>query len=155
MMPKISVRPAASMNSSRPYCTLLSSWIRKFATSMGVTVGQSGQKKRWIAPPSFAAWSRLSGQLAAGAGGGQRLRGDADHHVVAFLHLAQVDILYRVVRLAHGPLAARAVDHGALDGLVQHRLVGEIPLDGVGAGNQQLARVVALHGVHVGLHLEL
>src|SRR4051794_31267869 len=34
MMPKISVRPAASMNSSRPYCTLFRSWIRKFAMSM-------------------------------------------------------------------------------------------------------------------------
>src|SRR3989344_5812929 len=34
MIPKISARPAASMNSSSPYCTLLSNWIRKVAKSM-------------------------------------------------------------------------------------------------------------------------
>jgi hypothetical protein len=40
MMPKISVSPAASMNNSRPYCRLLSNWIRKLAKSMVQEAGE-------------------------------------------------------------------------------------------------------------------
>src|SRR5438105_3110034 len=131
MIPKISVRPAASMNSSSPYWTLFSSWIRKLEMS------RAGSR-----------------HPAAGAGIGQGLGGDADHLVLAVLDAAQVDVLDRVVRLAHGPLAARAVDRGGLHRLVQCLLVRQVALHGVGPGKQQLAAVVALHRIDIGLQLE-
>src|SRR6266850_7134770 len=53
-------------------------------------------------------------QLASSRGVFERLPGDADHLVVAFLGAAQVDILDRIVRLRHLPLAARAVDDRGL-----------------------------------------
>src|SRR5687767_13818547 len=107
MIPKIRVRPAASMNSSSPYWTLLSSWIRKLAKSIGriQAAPVRGQKNGRPKPPTCEA-RRASTHPAAGAGIGQRLGGDADHLVVLVLHAAQVDVLHRVVGLGHGPLAA-------------------------------------------------
>src|SRR6058998_3022357 len=117
MMPKIRVSPAASMNSSSPYCTLFRSWMRKLAKSM--EAGRCGRASSCHAGPDPASMRRprgsraepgmVSGELAARARIGQRLGGDADHLVVALFHAAQVDVLDRVVGLAHGPLAARAV----------------------------------------------
>src|SRR5687767_4286064 len=106
MIPKIRVRPAASMNSSRPYWTLFSSWMRKLAKSI-----QDGveEPKKWEAETSHSCARRASGHLAASAGVGQRLRGNPDHLVVLVLDAAQVDVLHRVVGRAHRPLAARAV----------------------------------------------
>src|ERR1043165_993571 len=115
MMPKISVRPAASMNSSSPYCTLFRSWIRKLAKSMRSIAGKK-MGGRANLPCAFRAGSA---ELAAGAGVGQGPGGDADHLVFLVLDAAQLDVLHRVVGLAHSPLAARTVDGLRLQRLVQ------------------------------------
>src|SRR3990167_4827115 len=114
MIPKISVRPAASMNSSSPYCTLLRSWIRKLARSIrrGSAkaccwwVSRNAGDKKMGGATSHCCSLQGSAHLAAGAGIGQRLGGHADHLVFLVLDDAQVHVLHRVVRFAHRPLAA-------------------------------------------------
>src|SRR4051794_7110787 len=101
MMPKISVSPAASMNSSRPYCTPLSNWMRKLA--MSISLSRVRNKK--MGGRDLPLWrDEPSAHLAAGTRIGQSLRGHPDHLVFLVFDHAQVDVLYRVVRLAHGPL---------------------------------------------------
>src|SRR3990167_6884550 len=132
MMPKISVSPDATRNSSSPYCSEFRHWMRKVARSMKAQVQASGAGVKQ--PP----WSRLcrstgggplrgraqrvggglSSHLAAAGWVGEDLDGDASHHVLAALDLAHVEVLHR----------------GQADA-------------------QQLRRVVALHGIDVGLHL--
>src|SRR5690606_42026512 len=98
MIPKIRVRPAASMTSSSPYCTLFSSWIRKLAKSID---GERSPKK-WEAETSHLRGAACaSTHPATGAGIRQRLGGDADHLVVLVLDAAQVHVLHRIVGLAH------------------------------------------------------
>src|SRR6186713_1340347 len=105
MIPKISVRPLATRNSSRPYWTALRHWTRKVARSMD---------QRLL--PLTPALSRLAGEgesaseLAAARRIGKRLDGDAAELVVVALDLAQVDVLHRVARRRDRELAARAVD---------------------------------------------
>src|SRR5918997_556565 len=93
MTPKISVRPLLMRNSSSPYWTPL----RSCAMSP-------------VMPVRFLAAGSGGAHLAAGAGVGQRLGRDADHHVLTALRLAQVDVLHRVVAGREGEGAARAVD---------------------------------------------
>src|ERR1700682_5806486 len=104
MMPKMSVNPEATRNSSNPYWNALRHWTRKVATSMGALRGH-----------------RLS-HAAAGAGIGERFHRDADHLVLLADHLAQVHVLHRVVGGADSEGAARAVDPRGGDGLRELRL---------------------------------
>src|SRR5262245_45688420 len=91
-IPKISVSPEATRNSSRPYCTPLRSWMAMKAVS---TARSS------------------SGDGASGARVGDRLLRDRDDGVVSVPHLANIDILDRIVRLRERPAPARAVElHG-------------------------------------------
>src|SRR6218665_1061353 len=130
MTPKISVRPAASMNSTRPYCTLLSNWIRKVAKSMAE--GVEGTLSTGAADAACPACALRPGTRVAdfgslahpapGATVGLGLGGHADHLVFHVLDPAQINVLHRVVGAAHGPSAAWAVDHGALQRPVQRWL---------------------------------
>src|SRR5258706_6242407 len=110
MMPKMSVNPEATRNSSNPYWRALRHWTRNVATSMR---GRRG---------------RASSHLAAAARVGERLGGDADHLVLLADHLAQVDVLHRIVARADGEGAARAVDLPGLDRLWEVRLAGAVAL---------------------------
>src|SRR5690606_42109047 len=107
MMPKIRVRPAASMNSNSPYCRLVSNWIRKLAKSME-TGGQSqASPVRQGAGEGVQRQemkSRGSAHAAACTGIGHGFLRDANHLVFLVLDLAQVHALDRVVGFAHGPL---------------------------------------------------
>src|SRR5438067_2237419 len=133
MIPKIRVRPAASMNSRSPYWTLFRSWIRKLAKSMRAG---AGKKMGGVNLPRESRRAASGVHLAAGARVGQCLGRDAEDLVLALFHAAQVDVLHRVVRLAHRPLAARAVDGLGLQRLVQGLLVAQVALHGSGALRQ-------------------
>src|SRR5258708_21414278 len=91
MMPKMSVNPEATRNSSNPYWTALRHWTRNVATSMRGCRG------------------RACSHLAAAARVGERLGGDADHLVLLADHLPQVDVLHRVVAPPPGRGAPPAV----------------------------------------------
>src|SRR5258707_4610489 len=92
MMPKMSVSPEATRNSSNPYWNALRHCTRKVATSIGARCEH-----------------RLS-HAAAGAGIGERFHRDPDHLVLLADHLAQVHVLHRIVGGTDGEGAARAVD---------------------------------------------
>ena len=54
MIPKISVSPEATRNSSRPYCTLLRHWMRKVVRSMGQSrQPRAGSARPLAAMPTF------------------------------------------------------------------------------------------------------
>src|SRR5512142_3326235 len=126
MIPKISVSPDATRNSSKPYWTAFRHWTRKVPKSTA----------RALHP-------------AAACRGGQALDGDAHHLVLLAVDLAQVDVLHRVVRFAHREGAARAVDLRLLDRGRELGLLRDVALGGIQPDGQDLRRVVALHGIHV------
>jgi len=82
------------------------------------------------------------------------LAGHADHLVLLAHHLAQIDVLHRVVRLRDAERTARAIDPGLLHRGGELRLLADVTLGGRQADAQDLAGVVALHGVDVRLQLE-
>src|SRR5690606_4876051 len=134
MMPKISVRPLATRNSSSPCCKAVRHWMRKMLASMSRS-------------------ARGASELAAARRVGQLPDRDVDHLVLLARHLAQVEVLHRVAGRGQRELAARTVDGGAAHGVAEGRLVGDIALHRLQAHLHQLRRVVALHGVYVGLHV--
>src|ERR1041385_1239398 len=98
MMPKISVRPLATRNSSSPYCTLFNTWIRKISRSTlrprQDCAASSGAKpallrRRESARHAFR--DALTTHCAPASGIGERLRGQTDGLVLAVLDLAQVE----------------------------------------------------------------
>src|ERR671917_667976 len=91
MTPNTSVRPLLMRNNSSPYCKPFRTCAKRPVRSME-SPGVAG-----------------SGHAAAGAGVGQRLRGDADHAVLPALRFPQIDVLHRVVGRRQGEGAARAV----------------------------------------------
>src|SRR6185312_10120047 len=108
MMPKISVSPLATRNSSRPYCTALRHWTRNVAMSIGMGIRGAGARRRRakgrVAPDSRPANATSRGRpcswemlhRAAGRRIGERLHRDADDHVLRAGDLAQVDVLHRL-----------------------------------------------------------
>ena len=96
MIPKISVRPLATRNSSSPYWTAFRHWTREG----GEIRGARSQRLRALQPrpgsaSAFTATPRYS--------------------LFSFAaHLAQVDVLHRVVRPPRRERAARAVDRRLL-----------------------------------------
>src|SRR5438046_596462 len=111
MIPKISVSPLATRNSSRPYWTAFRHWTRKVAKSnrssrwseVQRTTAQATPKDpaspvRWVAPLGgrSAATGGLHLHLAAARGVGQCLDRDRLELVVVALDLTQVDVLHRV-----------------------------------------------------------
>src|SRR5690606_41449349 len=97
MMPKISVRPLATRNSSRPCCSAFRHWMRKMLASMSAS-------------------GRRGSELAAARRVGQLRHRYLDHLVFQARDLAQIDVLHRVAGGRQGELAARAVDRGAAHG---------------------------------------
>src|SRR5262249_52685063 len=82
---------------------------------------------------------------------GEAFYRDAGIAVFAGLHAAQIEILHRVVRLRERELAARAVDLGLLHRRDQLLARRGVSLDRGEASDQQLPRVVALHGIDIDL----
>src|ERR1700710_2838609 len=105
MIPKISVSPEASRNSSSPYWTAFRHWTRKVPRSTGGAL-----------------------QLAAARRVGEVLHRDVHQLVLVADHTAQVDVLHGVVRLADREGAARAVDAGLLDRGGEFRLLRDVAL---------------------------
>src|SRR5579872_4588670 len=101
MIPKISVRPLATRKSNSPSWTPFNTWIRKNARESDIRLSAGGvQPKRlgrWLIADRF-----LRRHLAAGRRIGECLDRDADVAVFGALHLAQIEILHRVVRLGQG-----------------------------------------------------
>src|SRR5438067_863490 len=115
MMPNTSVSPLATRNSSSPYCTPFSSWMRKVWRSMEkAKAGASRQKRRpasaGLPAVPFPSCSRHLACLDRGGIVVERLHRHADVLVFRAGHFSQVDVLHRIVRLRQMPLAARAVD---------------------------------------------
>src|SRR5512145_2984918 len=105
MLPKISVSPLATRNSSSPYWTAFRHWIRKVGKSIGVpNVNQRG------VAPLRSARGCAPGRV------GERLDCHLDDLVLLAFDLAQVDVLHRVVRPGHRERTARAVDLRLFDG---------------------------------------
>src|SRR5512133_1358319 len=106
MIPKMSVSPVATRNSNSPYCTPLSTWMR------------NEKKSTRRAPSDLGGGSRTApgrcrgpgSHLAAERGVGEGRHRDADDLVLLPLHLAQVDVVDRVVRPREGHRPARAVE---------------------------------------------
>jgi hypothetical protein len=74
------------------------------------------------------------------------------HQVFFAFDHSHIHILHRVVRFAHGPFAARAVDDGVFHGDVQSFFLGKVTVNRRRTLDQQLSRVVALHSIDIGLH---
>src|SRR6266498_3588825 len=106
-MPKISVRPLATRNSTRPYCTPFSTWMRKITGSINKEPAPCGHRLPCRAGPG------LRQHLAAASRILERFPCDSNVLVLLAHALAQVAVLDRVVRPRHRPLAARAVDRHA------------------------------------------
>src|SRR5471032_1089777 len=126
MMPKISVSPEATRNSSNPYWSALRHWMRNVATSMG------------------ARREHRFSHAAARAGIGERFHRDPDHSVLLADHLAQVNVLHRIVGGPDGEGAARAVDLRRGDGLRELGLLRDIAVGRIQADSEHLRCVVAL-----------
>src|SRR5262245_41730903 len=123
-IPKISVRPDATRNSSRPY------WM-PFRTWMAMN-------------ESMVRRPRASSDRASGGGIGDRLLRDCDDDVVAVPHLADIDVLHRIARLGERPAPARAVELDRLHRGEQLRRRPGIAPHLVHGAEQQLGSVVAL-----------
>src|SRR5258706_314790 len=80
---------------------------------------------------------------------------NADDLVLASDHLSQVDVVNDVVLRRHRDRPAWAFDLGALESLVQVRLVVDLALDRIETNGKKLRRVVALYGVDVRLATRL
>src|SRR6266576_5142095 len=113
MIPKISVSPLATRNSSRPYWTAFRHWTRKVGRSTAAAPSGPAQRrpkrKRRAAKPPAELCRRL--QLAAARRIRERLHRHPADLVVVALGFAQVDVLHRVACRRDRELAARAVDH--------------------------------------------
>src|SRR5579862_2070980 len=94
MIPKMSVSPLATRKSNSPSWTPFRTWIRKKASESDITL--SAIDRRPIADRF------LCRHLAADGRIGKRLDRNADVAVLGALHLAQVEILHRVVSLGQG-----------------------------------------------------
>src|SRR5512136_1482106 len=107
MIPKIRVRPLATRKSRSPYWTAFRIWMRKKEAS---TVARRPAGARGTGAPRAPSPSL---HPAAHRRVGEGRDGHGDDLVLLALHLAEVDVVHRVVGLGHGHGAARALDLGA------------------------------------------
>src|SRR5688572_6123448 len=117
MTPNMRVSPLAIRNNSRPYWTPLRSCARNPGKSMAQ---RTRAPAKGTGPSHRRAGSRsASSQLAARSRIRQVLDGNADHLVQPALGFAQIDVLRHVLRRRHADGAARAVDLGSAQRLVE------------------------------------
>src|SRR4051812_26228539 len=180
-MPKTSVRPLATRNSTSPYCTPLSSCTAKVARSMqapgeatrsGVLPsplwrGVWGWGSEYAAlsrthvdslpnpPPQGRRNERAEPGLRRGPAAqrrvGERLMRDRDVAIEPALRLAQIDVLHHVVRLGEADRPARRIDLGGLHGGEHLVTRRDVALHGGEPDLEQLARVKALHRIDVAI----
>ena len=149
MMPKISVSPEATRNSSSPYCSAFRHWIRKVARSMANRAPADGDAGR----VRHQGWCDAY-ILQPRPGSASPLLGDADDLVLLALDLAQVDVLHRVVRLAERERRRAGCRSCAFStAAANSAFFADVALDRGQADAEDLRRVVALHRVDVGLQL--
>src|SRR5215470_16132418 len=156
MIPKISVSPLATRNNNSPYCTLLSTWIRKIGRSIKVSRCNKTPRGPALLRPSNAAGQRVVNlselaHRATAPGIGQRLCCKANGLVLAVLDLAQIEVLHHVVRRRERDLAARAVDLCGSHRAGQQCPLRDVAIDRTQSDTQQLRRIVALDRVDVRL----
>src|SRR5450432_400881 len=100
MIPKISVSPLATRNSSSPYCTLFRIWISHSTVSVRCAhARRTTKRKAGLAPRLLGAGRLRARHLAAARGIVQRFPRDADHLIGIAVDFAQIDVLDGVVRL--------------------------------------------------------
>src|SRR5437660_1389577 len=150
MMPKISVRPDATRNSSSPYWTPFRSWIASEYTSIEPRPPKTSAGRHNACPRRIL---QRSLKLAAPRRIGQVLDRDADDLVLLAFDLAQVDVVDRVVRLGECQRPARAVELRRFHRLHELRALGGVALDRIHPGDEELGRVVTSDGVDIGLAL--
>src|SRR5262245_25637929 len=92
-----------------------------------------------------------SHQPAAGARIGQVLGRDAHDLVLPAFGSAQIDVLRDVLRRRHGDGSARGIDLGRPQRLIEIGFVLDVAADRLESQGQQLAGIVALHGVDIGI----
>src|SRR5215216_3152375 len=109
-MPKTSVSPLATRNSTSPYCTPLSSCTAKVARSMQAPVFHISRQGREMRK------NKLRRKPAAEPRIRERLVRDRDVAIEPALRLAQVDVLHDIMRLREADRPARRVDLGGLHG---------------------------------------
>jgi len=88
-------------------------------------------------------------QSASGTGILDRSGSVADHLVLIAFNLAQVDVEYRIMGLAHRPFATRTIDGDVLQGVDETGLVLEVAVDRIGAGDQQQPCVIPVDGINI------
>src|SRR5215207_759552 len=165
-MPKTSVSPLATRNSTSPYCTPFRSWTAKLTRSIPLSLsspgltrrsrhgGASRQRDGRVKPGDDSPKTGSSRHHAAAAGGIGEVRvRDRDVFVPSVAHLAQIDVLHDVVGLREADRPARAVDLRALH-RGDHLVAGAgVAADGREADIEERGRVVALHGVDVAVEV--
>src|SRR5437660_1592765 len=148
MMPKISVRPDATRNSSSPYWTPFRSWIASEYTSIEPRPPKTSAGRHNACPRRIL---QRSLKLAAARRIGQVLDRDAYDLVLLAFDLAQVDVVDRVVALVQRKRPTRAIDFRPLHRLHDLSAFGGVALDRIHARDEELCRVVALDRVDVRL----
>src|SRR5258706_12602911 len=160
MMPKMSVNPLATRNSSSPYCSAFRHWTRKVAKSIASSLRILGKLKSGARrPPLFSsihsaaiyATASSTSHRAAASWIGEALSSQSDGLVLPVLDLSQVEVLHHVVRRRQRDPAARAVDLRRGHRPVEQLSLCDVNADGPQSQAQELRRIVALHGVDVGL----
>src|SRR5579864_2202306 len=150
MIPKMSVSPLATRKSNSPSWTPFRTWIRKKASESDITLSAIDRRpsaERLCRRPIADRF--LCRHLAADGRIGKRLDRNADVAVLGALHLAQVEILHRVVSLGQGEAAARTVEHRLLHRAHQRIARLDVAFDRSDARDQQRTRVVALDRINV------
>src|SRR6266567_2382173 len=107
MIPKISVRPDATRNSSSPYWTPFRSWIANEWMSIERRPPKTSAGRHVARPRRIL---QRSLELAAARRIGQVLDRDADDLVLLAFDLAQVDVMDGIVRLGQGKRSARTIE---------------------------------------------
>src|SRR5262245_54342694 len=92
-----------------------------------------------------------SRQPAAGARIGQVLGRDAHDLVLPAFGSAQIDVLRDVLSRRHGDGSARGIDLGRPQRLIECGFVLDVAVDRLEPDGQQLAGIVARHGVDIGI----
>src|SRR5581483_804801 len=153
MMPNTSVRPAASMNSSRPNCRPLRhcSMNSVMARKLHAFAMENGGSA-YAPPPSWTAPASVRRHLALRVmdvleildDGGGRL----EHVLVAFLHhVLKIEILDRNVVGAELEVATHGLEVRLLERLADGVFVGQVALGRDDRGVDQHCRVVRLRPV--------
>src|SRR3712207_4816720 len=104
-IPKIRVRPLATRKSTRPYCTPFRSCTANVTKSIAAF-----PRETWRGGRETATAEQVLGDAAAARGIVHVGLRDRDELVSSVAHLAQIDVLDRIVRLVEAQRPTGAID---------------------------------------------